>query len=110
MTTTDDYMWTSAAELTTWLDTAHRDDEVQQRQTLRLMKIGEEFGEVIAAWIGYTGQNPRKGVTATLDDVEAELCDVIITAQVALLTLTGDTAQAANLLAGRLDTVLDRIA
>lgn len=34
------------------------------------------------------GQNPRKGITHTWDDVQAELCDVILTAMVALATIT----------------------
>ena len=46
----------------------------------RLSKITEEAGEVIAAFIGATGQNPRKGVTHTIADVGDELLDVAITA------------------------------
>jgi hypothetical protein len=43
--------------------------------------------------IGATGQNPRKGTTHTWDDVQSELCDVVITALVALRTLTPDTRE-----------------
>lgn len=43
-------------------------------------KIGEEFGEVIDALIGMQGQNPRKGVYKTIEDVKKELLDVAITA------------------------------
>lgn len=50
----------------------------------RLMKIGEEFGEVIQAFIGFKGYNKRKGFTHSAKDVADELCDVMITAQVAL--------------------------
>ncbi|MER6558204.1 MazG-like family protein [Streptomyces sp. NPDC001027] len=57
---------------------------------LRVLKLSEEVGEVAQAVIGATGQNPRKGVTHTWDDVQSELCDVIITALVALRTLTPD--------------------
>jgi hypothetical protein len=46
----------------------------------RLAKIAEENGEVIAAFIGVSGQNPRKGITHTMDDVRKELLDVAITA------------------------------
>ncbi len=53
-----------------------------------MLKLSEEVGEVSEAVIGATGQNPRKGITHTWDDVEAELCDVVITALVALGTLT----------------------
>jgi hypothetical protein len=37
------------------------------------MKIGEEVGETNQAVIGVLGQNPRKGVTHTWEDVHAEL-------------------------------------
>lgn len=50
----------------------------------RLMKIGEEFGEVVQAFIGFKGYNKRKGFTHSAKDVADELCDVIITAHVAL--------------------------
>lgn len=48
------------------------------------MKIGEEFGEVIQAFIGFKGYNKRKGFTHSAKDIADELCDVMITAQVAL--------------------------
>lgn len=51
---------------------------------VRLMKLSEEVGEVMQAYIGVAGANKRKGVYATGDDVAAELCDVVITAMVAL--------------------------
>ncbi|MCR6649734.1 MAG: MazG-like family protein [Cellulomonas sp.] len=46
----------------------------------RIAKLTEESGEVVAAFIGATGQNPRKGVTHTIADVGDELLDVAITA------------------------------
>lgn len=48
------------------------------------------------------GQNPRKGVTHTTTDVADELCDVIVTAAVALASLTDDPA-------AHLDTKLAKI-
>ncbi|MEU0053871.1 MazG-like family protein [Streptomyces sp. NPDC006309] len=60
---------------------------------LRILKLSEEVGEVAEAVIGATGQNPRKGVTHSWEDVQAELCDVAITALVALRTLTPDARQ-----------------
>lgn len=53
-------------------------------ELLRLMKLSEEVGEVTQACIGYLGANRRKGVTHDGRDVAKELCDVIITAMVAL--------------------------
>lgn len=43
--------------------------------------------------MGPPGQNPRKGVTHTWEDVQAELCDVAITALVALRTLTPEARE-----------------
>lgn len=51
---------------------------------LRLMKLSEEVGEVMEAYIGFDGANKRKGVTHTGEDVAKELCDVVITAMVCL--------------------------
>ena len=63
------------------------------------MKIAEETGEAVAAYIGLTGANPRKGVTATPDDLAGELCDVVLAALIALATVTGGTPQAESRLA-----------
>jgi NTP pyrophosphatase (non-canonical NTP hydrolase) len=58
--------------------------------TAQMLKLSEEAGEVAAAWIGYLGQNPRKGVTHSKEDVLSELADVAITAMVAIARLGGD--------------------
>jgi NTP pyrophosphatase (non-canonical NTP hydrolase) len=88
-----DDTWSIIADLTAWLD---RDSPVPPDQALlmRIMKITEEAGEVAQAVVGATGANPRKGQSHTWGDVESELCDVILTAMVALQTLT-PTAQKA---------------
>ncbi|WP_146778960.1 MazG-like family protein [Actinomadura craniellae] len=73
------------------------------------MKIAEEFGEAVQAYIGVTGQNPRKGVHGTRDDVQKELADVIITAGIAMIAIAGgDTEDARAHLEKRLDTVIER--
>ena len=74
--------------------------------TMRIMKVGEEFGEVVTAWIGLAGQNPRKGVTHTGDDVADELADVVLAALVAVHSLGYDPAL---VLGRRARTVLTRI-
>nr|WP_202501493.1 MazG-like family protein [Streptomyces sp. SID5785] len=73
----------------TWLDDSNRQPP-REALLLRILKISEEAGEVAEAVIGAIGQNPRKGVSHTWQDVEAELCDVVVTALVALGTLTPD--------------------
>lgn len=80
--------WPTISRLVQWLDEKNGRD--QQETLLRLFKIQEEAGEVAQAVIGATGQNPRKGASHTWDDVADELCDVIVTAMVALATICGD--------------------
>ncbi len=82
--------WTTVLRLVDWID---RENGRSPHETaMRIMKVTEEAGEVAAAYIGMTGQNPRKGITHSRADVEAELCDVILTAAVALASLTPDPA------------------
>ncbi|TJZ99695.1 MazG-like family protein [Actinacidiphila oryziradicis] len=80
--------WLHVRALVSWLD-AHNESGPHET-AMRLMKLTEETGEVMAAYIGMTGQNPRKGITHTADDVTAELCDVILTAMTALHSFTDD--------------------
>jgi NTP pyrophosphatase (non-canonical NTP hydrolase) len=93
--------WSTIRSLVAWLDATNgRSDE---ETTLRILKLTEEVGEVAQAWIGVTGQNPRKGVTHTSVDVADELCDVIVTALVALSSVVDDPA-------GHLNAKLAKIA
>ncbi|MFJ3902218.1 MazG-like family protein [Streptomyces sp. NPDC090025] len=87
-----DSVWPTITRLHTWLG-AHQDLPRGEEILLRVLKLSEEIGETAQAVIGATGQNPRKGTTHTWQDVESELCDVIITAMVALRTLTPDAAE-----------------
>jgi NTP pyrophosphatase (non-canonical NTP hydrolase) len=89
---TGEDLWGSVDRLHTWLDT-HRAHGGQEGLLLRVLKLSEEVGEVAQAVIGATGQNPRKGVSHTWDDVQSELCDVVITALVALRSLTPDARE-----------------
>ncbi len=81
-----------------WIDAgnAHRDPEAVTWG--RLAKISEEHGEVIEAFIGATAQNPRKGLTHSMADVEAELLDVAVTALGAIEHLRGHDGQALAML------------
>ncbi|MER6983676.1 MazG-like family protein [Streptomyces carpinensis] len=85
-------LWSSVDALWSWLD-AHQVHDDHQTLLLRMLKLSEEVGEAAQAVIGATGQNPRKGTTHTWEDVEAELCDVVITALVALRTLAPDARE-----------------
>ena len=59
-------------------------------EPIKVMKIGEENGEAVEAYIGLHGHNVRKGVTHTRRDFAKELADVVITAYVALAEFDGD--------------------
>ncbi|MFF2566478.1 MazG-like family protein [Streptomyces sp. NPDC058084] len=99
-----DPIWPTVARLQEWLTDRQRLPPGQEI-LLRVLKLSEEVGETAQAVIGATGQNPRKGHSHSWQDVEAELCDVIITAMVALRTLTPD---AAEVFAGHLKRVAER--
>jgi len=66
--------------LSEWIDEGNTGRAAEAVTWGRLAKIAEENGEVIEAFIGAIGQNPRKGVTHSMDDVRKELLDVAITA------------------------------
>lgn len=55
-----------------------------QSPEMRLLKLMEEVGEVSQAFIGVQGANTRKGISHSYNDLAKELCDVAITAMVAL--------------------------
>ncbi|HUN34386.1 MAG TPA: MazG-like family protein [Trebonia sp.] len=88
----DNDVWDTIEKITGRLDASSTLAPDMDR-LVRIMKLTEEAGEVTQAVIGVLGQNPRKGVTHTWDDVQAELCDVMITAMVALATLTPDAQE-----------------
>ncbi|MGW2832090.1 MazG-like family protein [Streptomyces sp. NPDC001286] len=79
-------LWPVTGRIVRTLNAANGTGE--HETAMRLMKVVEEAGEASAAYIGMTGQNPRKGTTHTPDDVADELCDVIIAAAVALHSFT----------------------
>jgi NTP pyrophosphatase (non-canonical NTP hydrolase) len=87
-----DDAWGTIEEIVRWLDDSST-LAPETEKLLRIMKLTEETGEVTQAVTGTLGQNPRKGVTHTWEDVQAELCDVIVTAMVALTTLTPDARE-----------------
>jgi hypothetical protein len=79
-------LWPLTARIATILNARNGLSEHEIAQ--RLLKVSEEAGEAARAYIGATGQNPRKGTTHTRTDVANELCDVIISAAVALHSFT----------------------
>lgn len=100
----DDHVWDAVDRLVGWLD-ANTTASPESVRLLRVLKLSEEVGETAQAVIGALGQNPRKKVSHTWRQVEAELCDVIITAMVALSTLN---PEARGVFAQHLDAVVSR--
>jgi hypothetical protein len=82
LTVVDDTIWRAVRTARCWLDEANGGGEAEL--TCRMLKLTEEAGEAAGAWIGLLGQNPRKGVTHTREDVAAELADAAFTALVAI--------------------------
>lgn len=73
----------AARRIAAQLDARGNRDLTGLPETLcRALKVQEEAGEMAQAVIGVLGQNPRKGVTHTWDDVVAEAIDVALSALV----------------------------
>ncbi len=104
----DAQYWDRIAVITRWLDThpAHWGDPLMWR----VGKIVEEAGEAWTALASLAGQNPRKTAAAPgvgrVDQLACELAQVVVTASVALLTLT---PRADEHLAACLDVICQRI-
>lgn len=65
----------------------------------RVTKVANEVGEMLEALEGYTGENPRKGVYATREDVVKELLDCASAALCAVEHMTGNYGIALHMLA-----------
>lgn len=98
------------AAISAWVDGSpeNRARDPEARTWGRLAKVAEEGGEVVSAYIGVTGQNPRKGNTHTQEDVEKELLDVALTALAAHEHLTGNRGESVSALVRHTDVVLAR--
>lgn len=82
-------LWETIGRLSERFD-AHSAVPVETATLHQALKIQEEAGEVAEAVLGALGQNPRKGLSHTWADVEAEVCDVIVTGMVTLARMNPD--------------------
>jgi NTP pyrophosphatase (non-canonical NTP hydrolase) len=83
------------AEVNFWLDsdmTAEYAAQPLAHRWARVTKVCSEAGEVMDALSATTGENRRKGVCGTDDDLRRELGDVCSAALLALQHETGDAA------------------
>jgi len=76
----------------------------------RVTKVCEEAGEVWAALSKWTGENPRKGVCGTKDELLAELGDTASAAICAIQHLVKDTDMTWWVLSGALAKARGRVA
>lgn len=86
-------LWEQIDDIKRWLDKETPSTDPDKVLSMRMHKITEEVGEVAQAYVGVTGFNPRKGTSHTVQDLAKELCDVILTAQVALATVVDEPAE-----------------
>src|ERR1700761_5647753 len=93
-------MWDEAGRLAEWLSEVPLEAQ--------LLKLSEEVGEVAEAYLGMSGLNPRKGFSHTRDDLAGEVADVLITAAVTLVEVTGGLQQAQETFQAHLAAVLPR--
>lgn len=109
----DDTTWDLFADIeaiNAWLDLSNLDKmDAELDNSTRVMKIGEEFGEAVAAYIGMTGQNPRKGFTHSRHDLMMELADVAVAALAAIQHFTQSSAFTKAILASKIDAIMKRI-
>ncbi|RPK58339.1 hypothetical protein EES44_24145 [Streptomyces sp. ADI96-15] len=102
---THDEMWDQVRRIREGLDAAAGELSARELVLFRVLKIGEEFGEVAEALHGVNGTNPRKGKSHTMEDVVKELVDVAVTTFVALESITPDAQKEFE---ARLQHLVDR--
>lgn len=91
----------SAARVSQWIDDEPANKAMTPLEQLLMrtvVKVGEEFGESCGAIIGVTGQNPRKGVTHTMDEFTKELLDKAATIVLGIEHVTGNKGDALYML------------
>lgn len=96
---------------------AHLDEAApwQYRENLmanrwrRVTKVCEESGEVWRALSAWDGENPRRGVSGTREDVQDELADTACAALLAIQSITKDTGQTLEVFTAALAKALSRV-
>lgn len=99
-------LFADVRDITAWLDRSN--PSTPHEDSMRVLKLVEEAGEAAAAYIGMVGQNPRKGVTHTRDDLLNELADVAITALCAMQHFTQNATVTRGMLAAKVAGIMAR--
>jgi hypothetical protein len=97
------------AAINAWLDWRNTHLTGKEDDAMRVLKLGEEIGEASRAYIGMTGQNPRKGYTHTERQFLDELADVAVTALCAIQHFTQDEDRTRVLFAIKIQRIIERI-
>lgn len=108
----DSIDWQTIDIVNDWLDrkvASKYHDQPLAQDWARISKVIEELGEAIQAFIGYTGQNPRKGVTHSKEEVLDELGDTALTAILAMYHFTSNSVDIRQILSRKQKLLLDRI-
>jgi hypothetical protein len=105
-----DFTSDALVALSQWIDQSdnYRNCDPETVLWRRVTKVASEAGEVIDALAGYVGENPRKGVTHTKDELVGELLDSAVAALGAVEHLTGNSGLALALLDDKIVAVATR--
>jgi hypothetical protein len=108
---TDTIDWNDIYFLDQWLDDNVSDQYKEQpmaQDWARLAKVVEEVGEAIQAFIGLTGQNPRKGFTHSGEEFTGEMADSILTLVLCLQHFTKDAQMTKRIISERIAYRLEK--
>jgi hypothetical protein len=108
----DSIDWQIVAFVDNWLDEnvsqPYKDQPLAQ-DWARISKGIEELGETVEAFIGSTGQNPRKPVDPTIEKMIYELADTALTAILAIQHFTKDPTETRRILLAKQNAIYQRI-
>lgn len=94
--------------VTRWLD-EHQIITPEADDALRVGKLLEEGGEAMQKYIGWIGQNPRKGVINTKYEFLEEVADSAMTALCCIQHFTQDIEETFNIMFNRARYVKQRV-
>jgi NTP pyrophosphatase (non-canonical NTP hydrolase) len=97
------------AWINAWLDERNAGLSQEADDVMRVLKLAEECGEVASAYIGMTGQNPRKGITHTRRQMLDELADVAVTAMCAIQHFTGNAFVTEQIMDDKVNAIMHRV-
>lgn len=95
-----------------WLDdkvSQEYKDQPLAQDWARVAKTVEEAGEAVNALIAWTGQNPRKGICGTKEELLNELADVAFAAIFAIQHFTKNYSRTDMILQLKLKSIYDRV-